>query len=255
MRRPNELPGSKTEYYSLIYTSPDGITKTTYDLQEINPEDGKLASYIISESEYNFGLGFDDIPTRDAVAHAGARAAINLNSLEISPESKRELEPEEINLYQQMPDGTFDKVMYQKVELGQDGPSKVGVEMERHEPGLNSSINAEPAFTETERIHYSREQVQELVNSPIHAPEQSRDQAREFEILHYENMVVPYMETKDRDDRWDKPDYDPDIKAQQDALWAELMRKGPEQEQQEKASLTNEQEQRNDPGIKQTREL
>lgn len=170
------------EYHPFTYVHPDG-QETKYDLQEL--ENGnQLPVYVLSESRDNQGPGFDDPQTRDEIAHLAAQSAIALNNPEIFPESTEELSPNRLVMFQQKPDGDFDRVSF--YEIGKDGRSNVDIEISQNDPELRDEfvredISSRPTeFTEAGRETYTRDEVEEIVDgAPLHAPEQTLQQQRQ----------------------------------------------------------------------------
>lgn len=169
-----------TERYPMTYTHPNG-QKTEYDLQQVRREDGKQPIYIISESEDNIGPGFDRTGTRDAVAEQSARAVIALNDPDVFPGAERKMRPNEIKLFQQRPDGDFERVDFR--EIGRDGRSNVDVEMEQNDPKAYKAYQQEQSntqegflqFTETSRTKYTRQELEQTAGE-LHASAETHQQ-------------------------------------------------------------------------------
>ena len=195
------MDASRTEnqYYPMTYTHADG-QETDYDLQQIRYEDGRPPNYVLSESADNQGPGFDDARTRDAVSHEAAQAAMALNHPELSPAAEREMKPNEVILYQQRPDGDFDRVAYG--EIGKNARSNVDIEMEQNDPELYQSLKQDqeplqdqrPEFTELPRTLYTREEVERAVGDTLRAPEETHQQYQASLNEQWANLNGPAIE-------------------------------------------------------------
>ena len=197
----NEQPEtSSPEYHPHIYTHPN-VAETKYDLQEITLESGKMA-YVVSESPDNQGPGFESQGTRDIVAHRAAQSALALNDPERFPDIVHKMMAHELDLYQQRPDGDFDRVVFR--EISRDGRSNGEVEREQAaEPELYPSSTKDqaaadqartPQITESGRDTYTREQVEAQVESPLRAPEETHQQWQANQEEAWRNLTGPAID-------------------------------------------------------------
>lgn len=185
----------QTQYYPMTYTNRDG-EETKYDLQQVRYDNGRLPSYIASESELNEGPGFDNVQTRYAVAHQAASAAMALNNPEAFPEATREIRPGEINLYQQRPDGDFDRVEF--TEIGKNARSNHDIDLEQSgqtsyqssKPDLEQNIQ----YTESDRDFIYREDVEKKINAPLHAPQETLQQREESSNDQWRDLSGPEID-------------------------------------------------------------
>ena len=189
---------SNTEYYPMTYNHPDG-QQTQYDLQQIRDVDDTPPVYVISESENNTGRGFDSVATRDAVAQQAAKAIIALNDPTIFPDAEREMRPSEINLYQQRPDGDFERVDFR--EIGRDARSNVDIEMKQNDPQAFEAYQQEQSgaqqaplqFTETSRTRSSWEELSEVVGE-LHASKETLQQKQSLNEQQWKELSGPSID-------------------------------------------------------------
>lgn len=158
-------------YYRDVPYYHDENNVTLYDVQEIQYE-GRPSAYVISESQSNQGPGFDNPHVRDAVAHDMAE----------SIQEGHDVGAREVNLYQQRPDGDFDRVQFR--EIGHDGSSEANQEWAWEQPNIYAAQQEaepqaqDPGFTESGRSLYERADVERSVGEQVQAPEETPQQAR-----------------------------------------------------------------------------
>lgn len=190
---------SGTEYHTFTYTHPSGA-ETVYDLQEIRQDNGAVA-YVVSESPYNQGPGFESQGIRDVIAHQAAQSALALNDPEINPNVEDKMRAHELTLYQQRPDGNFERVDF--YEIRQDGRSAVELEREQADPDLFPSSTRDqesaqartPDITELHRSPtYTRQEVEERVDAPLRAPEETHQQAQAAQPEAWRDMSGPAID-------------------------------------------------------------
>ena len=162
---------SSTIYRDVPYYHNE-TTVTLYDVQEVRQE-GSPPMYAISESDKNIGPGFDNGPTRDAVAKDMAHVIKEADGCS----------PEQVNLYQQRPDGDFDQVDFR--EIGRDGQSQANQEQQQSDPELypanqeTTQTEQAPQWTEYNRTPNTRADVERSLGEMLEAPEQSPQQRQE----------------------------------------------------------------------------
>ena len=185
-----------TNYHPFIYTHPNG-EETKYDLQQMQYED-RPPMYVVSESPDNQGPGFDNQQTRDEVIHRAAQSALALNDPELFVELEEKMRPEDLRIFQQRPDGDFDRVGFR--QIGGDGRSNVDIEVEQNAPELYPQFRDDqqyesPQITEISRTPYTREELLDVSdNAPLRAPEQTLQQQQESLQEQWKDLSGPKID-------------------------------------------------------------
>ena len=162
-----------TFYNDFYYRHPNGQV-TKYDLQEVQHGSGPRI-YVASESASNQGPGFEAWPTRDAVAHdASARI-----------QRKDGVEPEQVRLYQQKPDGDFDRVDFRS--LGRDAGVRAadGTDAQTRDAGKTQD------WSECHRETQSREEVRQELQSDLFAAPETPQQFQQRQNQEYRDLSAP----------------------------------------------------------------
>jgi hypothetical protein len=131
-------------YRNNEWTNEQGQT-TSYDVQELERNGQK--SYVVSESPENTGPGFDDMRTQQMVARDACSTI----------QAKDEARAHEVEMYQQRPDGNFDKVDFRYQAQG----------------------TYNETWHETERTPTARQDVEREVQSDLHAARETPQQAEQ----------------------------------------------------------------------------
>ena len=172
-----DVSRGQPNYYPMTYVHPSG-EETKFDLQQVRYEDGRTPQYVISESPDNQGPGFENPQALYGASYQGAHAALALNHPDVNPDVDRAMRPNKINLYQQLPDGSFNHVSYR--EIGQDGRPSTDVERQQNEgtpfPSDQSGQDGPPVITESQRDPIGRSDLEEKMDAPLRAPEETLQQ-------------------------------------------------------------------------------
>jgi hypothetical protein len=131
-------------YRNNEYTNAQGQT-TLYDVQEVERNGQK--NYVVSESAQNEGPGFDDQRTQQMVARDACSTI----------QEKDQARAHEVEMYQQRPDGNFDKVDFRYEAAGTYNES----------------------WRETEREPTARQDVEQSLQTDLHAPRETPQQAEQ----------------------------------------------------------------------------
>ena len=131
-------------YKNNEWTNEQGQT-TLYDVQELDRNGQK--SYVVSESPENEGPGFDDMRTQQMVARDACSTI----------QAKDEARAHEVDMYQQRPDGNFDKVDFRYEAAG----------------------TYNETWHESDRTPTARPEVERDVQSDLHAPQETPQQAEQ----------------------------------------------------------------------------
>jgi len=152
-------------YRNQKYEHEDG-TVTMYDLQQVQ-HGNEPATYLVNESPNNQGPGFDSWQTRDAVTREVAATIQN----------KDGVEPHQVNLYQQRPDGDFDRVSFRHTG---------------HHGDIHSGEGQD--WSESQRDVYLRADVEKNVKAELHAPQETPQQLQQRQNQEYQEMSGPQFD-------------------------------------------------------------
>jgi len=144
--------------HSFSYQNANGKMS---DLEVQGIERNGKTIYVLSEAVGNHGPGFDDPGMRDGAAH----------DLCIGIQASDRLQPEDVLLYQQRPDGDFERVDFRTI--GRD------ISMSDEQPNQ---------FTESHREIYTREELENTVGEVLTAPESPIEAGRLFKGQQWQEL-------------------------------------------------------------------
>ena len=153
--------------HPFTYKHDDG-RETFYDVQEVQHA-GRPPVYIISEAADNKGPGLDDPGTKSAIAHDAATMM----------RGEHNLEAHQLNIYQQRPDGNFDRVDVR--DIGRD---------------VSMNPNQPTDWQECGRTPYSRKEVEQAVEVGVAAPEETHQQKQQQLQEQWNDLQGPSIDRK-----------------------------------------------------------